>query len=113
MAPKNAEYPLKLVKALARAGGKSVQINSNAKDSARLDFQFDQTDILRAIRNIGDQDFYKSEMSIKRPGTYLDFYKTQYLGEDIYIHLYVKQISGKGILVINSFKQDTSKGSSS
>jgi hypothetical protein len=102
---RKTSYPLTQVKTLARADSDFVQINQNAKDSALSDFGFRHVDILNTIKKLSGNDFYKSEPSKKLPDISIDVYKTQYLNEEIYLHLYIKNINGRGILVINSFKQ--------
>lgn len=99
-------YTLKDIRELALKG--DYQINADALRDAWWDFQWSEDDMIDAIDKLRPLHFHKSELSIKRSGTMLDFYKAPGLkGEDVYTHFYVKLNDGKPVLVINSFHQLT------
>lgn len=95
-------YPLSEIKQLIDQG--KVWLKPNALDHAQRDFAWETCDILDALRKLKPGHFYKSEMSAKKHGVVLDFYKAHGLkGEDVYVHLYIDDEDG--VLVVNSFKR--------
>ena len=103
---KRTEYNLSKVKALAHRaldGENSAQINGNAINKAREDFNFETTDILKTFKKLSGNQFVKKMPSECVPGVMLDVYITRYLDESIYTHFYIKIIDNEEVLVINSF----------
>ncbi len=66
-------YSLKDIKDLIRA--ETYFVTGTAADTARMDFTFDETQIVDVIMNLSETDFYKTMESVKKPGYYQDVYK--------------------------------------
>ena len=79
----------------------AVVIRDDAKLDARRDFGWRDPDIMDALKKLQPRDFYKSDTSVVKPLTVLDFYKARVNGENVYVHFYIDD--GLKKLVINSF----------
>ena len=79
-------------------------IRSNAADFAFKDFGWETPEIIKAIKLLREKHFCESIPSKRNAWRVFDVYKARILGEHIYTHLYIDDT--KGILVINSFKED-------
>lgn len=66
-------YSLKEIKELIKAD--AYVVTGSAADSARADFNFDETQILEVVNALSAQDFYKTMEAEKKPELYQDVYK--------------------------------------
>lgn len=80
-------------------------IRRNAEDSALADFGWTRPEIIEAMKLLKEKHFCTSITSTRNAWWVFDAYKARLLGENIYIHLYIDDTNG--MLIINSFKEDT------
>lgn len=104
-------YPLREVKALLRVN--HFQINTNAIQSARDDFEWGPDEIVKCLLRLNDRDyandmannhFHKTVPHRTIPYTNMDYYKMRNApdGFKVYTHFYIRNFDGK--LIITSFK---------
>ena len=94
-------YNLRIVKNLVAQG--RVQINQNALEHAYNDFGWGEKQILDVFKRLQQKHFSTSKPSEKISFCWLDYYKGNFDGEEVFTHFY---INDENILVINSFHID-------
>jgi len=104
-------YPLRDVKALLKIS--HFQINSNAIQTAKDDFEWGPNEIVKCLLKLNDRDyasdraknhFHKTTAHSTIPNTKMDYYKMRNApdGFKVYTHFYIRNFDGK--LIITSFK---------
>jgi hypothetical protein len=94
-------YDLSVIK--DKIAKSQVTINTNARDSAYNDFNWDTADILDVYNKLKPRHFFNSNQSYLKLLVWVDAYKIHVNEEDVYTHFYVND---EGFLVINSFHKD-------
>ena len=100
----NSTYDLKLLQDLLQNPKTRYITYTCLMDASELGFE-NADDIVKAVSNLKDADFYKSMESKKKSGLWQDVYKKTISGQKLYIKL---QLNVTKQAVVISFKEDTS-----
>jgi hypothetical protein len=99
-------YRLTEVKRLIRDG--RYRVAGKALRNAQDDFGWSRKEIVRFFLALKQSHFYKREYAVNCDTDWLDMYKAEMYGQQVYTHFYIND-AGQ-LVIINSFKQDGSKG---
>lgn len=81
---------------------RKIQLEPDARQRAKDDFGWKLDDIKKALKKLSPNNCYKSEQRFENPGIWVDYYRADVMGEQIYTHFYIDET---GQLIIDSFKK--------